>query len=71
MINASAPKEVFVKYIVAVIKFFVNHHFMVVTASKEIALQIIVHVSIMEENAIPKDVKIVMFKNLKKYDVKI
>jgi hypothetical protein len=66
MINANAPKGGFVKYIVDVIKFYVNHHFMVVTVSKVIVPQIIAHVLIMEGNAIPKDVKIVMFKNLKK-----
>ena len=71
MISANAPKGVFVKYIVVVIKFYASHHFMVVIVLKAIAPQIIVPVLIMEENVILKDAKIAIFKNLKKSDAKI
>jgi hypothetical protein len=71
MINANVLKGVFVKYIAVVIKFYASHHFMVVTVLKVIAPQIIVPVLIMEENVIPKDAKIAIFKNSKKSDVKI
>ena len=60
MKNAHARKEDLVKYIVDVIKFYVNMLIMVVIVLKEIAPQIIAHAMLMEENAIHKYVKIVI-----------
>jgi len=71
MINVSAQKEVFVKFFVGVIKFCANQLFMDVTVSKGIVHQIIVLALSMEENAIRKDAKIVIFKNSKKFVAKI
>ena len=71
MINVFVPKEDFVKYFVVVIKYYVNQLFMVVIVLKVIVLQIIVHVLLMVENVIRNDVKIVIFKNSKKFVAKI
>ena len=60
MKNALVQKEVLVKYIVDVIKFYVNMLIMVVIVLKEIVPQIIAHVMLMEENVIHKYVKIVI-----------
>ena len=71
MINVSAQKEAFVKFFVGAIKYCANQLFMDVTVSKGIVPQIIVLALSMEENAIHKDAKIVIFKNLKKFVAKI
>ena len=70
-INAYVPKEVFAKFIVVVTKYCVNLPSMDAIVLKGIVPQIIVLVLLMEENVIPRDVKIVIFKNTKKSGVKI
>ena len=60
MKNVFAQKEVLVKFIVDVIKYYVNMHIMDAIVLKGIVPQIIAHVMSMEENAIHKYVKIVI-----------